>query len=48
MLTHEKQHIQEFLGLGMAGGLAVLGYMVLICLGSLVKMLEYCRKTRGE
>lgn len=48
MLTHGKQYIQEFFGLGMAGGLAVLGYMVLICLGSLVKMFEHCRKTRRK
>ena len=32
----------------MGGRLAVLGYMVLVCLGSLVKMFDYCRKTRGK
>jgi hypothetical protein len=37
-----KQYIRDLLGLGMAIGLAVGGYMRLICLGSLVRVFVYC------
>jgi hypothetical protein len=48
MLTHTKQYIRDLFGLGMAIGLAILGYMVLICLRSLVHIFECCRKPRGQ
>jgi aromatic ring-opening dioxygenase catalytic subunit (LigB family) len=35
-----KQYIHDLFGLGMAIGPAVLGYVILICLGSLVHMFE--------
>ena len=41
-LTDTKQYIRDLFGLGMAIGLAVSGYMRLICLGSLVHLFEYC------
>ena len=41
-------NVQELFGLGMTVRLAVLGYMILICLGSLVHMLEYGEKLIGQ
>jgi hypothetical protein len=38
MSTHAKRYLHELFGLGMARRLAVLGYVVLICLGSLVRV----------
>ena len=48
MLTHTKQTVQDLFGLGMTGRLAVLGYMILICLGSLGHMFKYGEKLIGQ
>jgi hypothetical protein len=36
--THTKRYPHELFGLGMASRLAVRGYVLLICLGSLVRV----------
>ena len=36
--THTKRYLHDLFGLGMAIGLAVRGYVLLICLGSLVRI----------
>jgi hypothetical protein len=37
-VAHTKRYLHKLFGLGMARRLAVLGYVVLICLGSLVRV----------
>jgi hypothetical protein len=43
-----KKYKHDLLGLGMAGGLAILSYVIFICLGSLARILNIAGKLGGN
>jgi hypothetical protein len=48
MSTHTKRYLRDLFGPGMASRLAVPGYVMLICLGSLVVGVWISRETRVQ